>query len=134
MRNLLNLSLSKAFLATALTFAFFFTTFSLFGLICFYDALNIASALILSSFACVASVAGTFALLGAAKVLSKSQDILFVIRKTAQLTPCLKRSLSSYPPLYTYFGTFFFCQADSALIFLNLIVDNLISLILSYGG
>jgi hypothetical protein len=65
----------------------------------------------------------------------KSEEFLTIVRNTCQQPePLLNRTLSSYHPIKIYYGILFHYKPGSLLTYLSIVIDNVISLILSYGG
>ena len=105
---------------------------AIFALICFHQVLG-SLELILATFLAffsLASVLMAFSL--ASSVNESSQDFLLQMIQRAP-SEIEKRRIQAAAPLRIYFGNFFYSQPQTILTCLEIIMDNVITLILGYG-
>ena len=106
--------------------------FGIFALICFHEVLGPLELILASFMAFFALAAGLMALSLTSSVNVCSQGFL---SQMLQQNPSaiVKRKIKSAAPLRLYFGNFFYSQPQTVLTCLEIITDNVITLILGYG-
>ena len=109
------------------------TIFGSFALICFHHVLDTLE-LIIVTFLPFFSLVATLTLLSSTNSVSvSSQDFLSQLLQRNP-TKRIKRSINAAKPLRLYFGNLFYSQPHTVLTCLVVITNNVITLVVGYGG
>ena len=108
------------------------STTSLFALISFYDQLNsVAIGIIVCLFVFTMTLPSASFII-TSRVTLRSQDFLKQLSeiRSSQL---VKRKIKSVSPLRVFIGILFHVKSETVLTFFNVLLNNVITLILSFG-
>ena len=127
-----NDSLGKGFMPTTVFGLFGLSTTALFALISFYEELNSVAIIIIFVILIFTLILPSASFILSSQVNLASQELLKHLSEINSAR-IIKQKIKSSPPLRFFIGILFYVKPETVLTYFNILINNVITLILSFG-